>query len=132
MHLDFSLRAHCGIQRFCVVSDIVRHEAARLGHALKRAISSWQLAICQRENNTLPLITGITGICTDSTNLFCAFGAVRESEPFKRQLRRAIPPCNSVSQARCALCHSAALAGHRKITSYGGHDDFKGKKQTTP
>src|SRR6185437_8643688 len=76
MHLRFWLQAHCGIQLFCVVSDIVRHEAARAG--LKRAIGSWQLAVSRRENNILPLITRMARICTDSNNLFRAFGAIRE------------------------------------------------------
>src|SRR6185437_6044016 len=53
VHLRFWLQAHCGIQLFCVVSDIVRQEAARAG--LKRAIGRWQLPVSQRENNTLPL-----------------------------------------------------------------------------
>jgi len=61
------LQAHCGIQLFCVVSDIVRHEAARAG---AEAIGSWQLAVSRRENNTLPLVTRMARICTDSTNLF--------------------------------------------------------------
>src|SRR6185437_3032961 len=68
VHLRFWLQAHCGTQLFCVVSDIVRQEAAKAG--LKRAIGRWQLPVSRRENNTLPLVTRMARICIDSTNLF--------------------------------------------------------------